>query len=164
MVSLHRALKFEGATSLCRPLGRRMAACWRQRGGFAPELVLPVPPDPLRLGPRRRVPLRLARAVAESLGVPSQPRAARKTRHTRALSRLGAEKRRSALESAFCAAPAAVGGRRVLIVDDVATTLSTVTAVSEAVRRAGAREVGALVAARVPLDGRLGAAPRRSIR
>jgi predicted amidophosphoribosyltransferase len=126
-----------------------MAAAWRARGGRG-DLVVPVPPDPLRWTVRRRAPRRLARAVARALGLPVAPRALRKCRPTPAQTAAAGAARRSALAGAFAARPALVGGRSVLLVDDVATTGATLREAARALVEAGAERVAGLVLARRP--------------
>ncbi len=149
-VTLHRLLKFSGQESLFAPLGDRMSRALLAREIPPPELVVALPPDPLRWGPRRRVSRRLARMVSRSLGLPSRPRALRKRRSTRSQTRRTREERSLALQGVFTADAQALHGRRVLLVDDVATTLATLSDASRALREAGAREIIALVLARTP--------------
>ncbi|HHN74553.1 MAG TPA: ComF family protein [Acidobacteria bacterium] len=149
-VKLHRRMKFAGALELTIPCAGRMAAAWQVRGPWRPDLLLPVPPDPLRWGPRRRVSRALARILGQRLGVAVAPRAARKIRHTRPLSTLGARQRRGRLAGAFAARAELVEGRRILLIDDVSTTGSTLAALAEVLHRSGAGAVAACVLARTP--------------
>lgn len=151
-VVLHRRLKFGEALELLKPLGARMTAAWCWRGPFHPDLVVAVPPDPLRFGPRRRLTRRLALAVARQLGRPTC-RALVKHRPTRSqTARVGAA-RRQGLQGAFCADAAQVEGRSVLVIDDVCTTGATLRAAAAALAGAGAGPIGALCLARTPLPG-----------
>jgi predicted amidophosphoribosyltransferase len=149
-VIVHRHLKLAGADALVAPLARRMAICWSVRGPWAPDVVVPVPPDPLRLGPRRRVPRLLARGVANALDVPLAAGVVRKRRPTRPQSRRRGAERLRALRGAFAAKADRARGRRILLVDDVATTGATLNAVAAALLEAGARRVAGLVLARTP--------------
>jgi predicted amidophosphoribosyltransferase len=90
----------------------------------------------------------LARGVALRLEAPLKTRALRKVRHTVPQSRLGAKERKANLAGAFLADASCVAGKRVLLVDDVMTTGSTLEAASRALLRAGASRVEALVLAR----------------
>jgi predicted amidophosphoribosyltransferase len=153
VVTLHRRLKFAGAVELARPLARRMAAAWRWRGRGGRPLVVPVPPDPLRLPPRRRVARLLARELASLLDLPFAPRALRKPRPTRSQTGQGGAARRRALAGAFVARDEALRGRQVLVVDDVTTTGGTLVAARDAAQRGGAVTVSAVVLARTPPPG-----------
>ncbi len=148
-VAFHRRFKFGGDAALAAPLAREMAAAWRARGDGG-DLVVPVPPDPLRWTVRRRAPRRLARAVARALGLPVAPRALRKRRPTPAQTAAAGAARRSALAGAFAARPALVAGRSVLLVDDVATTGATLREAARALAEAGAERIAGLVLARRP--------------
>lgn len=150
IVSLHRLLKFAGREELAAPLGRRMAAAFRRSGERA-ELVIPLPPDPRR---RRRFDPAglLAREVAGALGLPRERRVLRKCRSTPRQTHRPFLERRLGLAGAFRARrPGRIEGRRVLLIDDVATTLATAEAASRALSEAGAARVVVLTLARTPL-------------
>jgi predicted amidophosphoribosyltransferase len=149
-VALHRRLKFGGALELAPPLAARMSVAWDRRAPGTPDVVVAVPPDPLRWTPRRRVPRLLAKAVGGRLGLPFVRRALVKVRPTRSLTGRTAAARRTALEGAFRARPELVAGRRILVVDDVATTGATLREAARALAAAGARDVFGLVLARTP--------------
>jgi predicted amidophosphoribosyltransferase len=149
-VVLHRLLKFGRREELAVPLGRRMAAAFRASGQRA-DLVVPLPPDPRR---RWRVDpaLLLAREAARVLGLGLDRRALRKCRSTPRQTHRSRLERRLGLAGAFRARrPARLAGRRVLLVDDVATTLATAEAASRALSSGGASGVVVLALARTPL-------------
>ena len=68
-----------------------------------------------------------------------------------AVKRLGAAARERALERGFRASPARVGGRGVLLVDDVVTTGASVSACARALRAAGATSIQVACWARTPV-------------
>ncbi|MGE4506122.1 MAG: ComF family protein, partial [Desulfovibrionaceae bacterium] len=92
--------------------------------------------------------LELARLLAREQGLPLLPGALVRVRHTRPQSTLPARERERNIAGAFRADPALVGGARVLLVDDVMTTGSTLKACARELRAAGAEGVEALVVAR----------------
>ncbi len=95
----------------------------------------------------------LAKRLATRLHKPYAPTTLRRTRWTRSQTRLGARHRLRTVSGAFRADSTAVRGQRVLLVDDVLTSGATAQTCSQALRRAGAREVFVLTAARTPYHG-----------
>jgi ComF family protein len=117
------------------------------------ELIVPVPLHWRRLfGRRYNQSALLAQALSRQTRVPVALDALRRHRHTVSQGRLSASERQRNVAGAF-AVPAAkqalVRDRRVLLVDDVMTTGSTVSACAKSLRRAGAVAVDVLVLARV---------------
>ena len=117
----------------------------------APDLILPVPLHPERLRQRgyNQAAL-LARAF-----FPHQRKLIRtdlllRTRPTVAQTTLSGRARRQNLKGAFgLREPAQVEGRRILLVDDVFTTGTTVNECARLLKKAGADEIGVLTLARV---------------
>lgn len=134
------ALKHSGRDELARPLGRRLAARlaaepWATRL----DMVSPVPSHPLR---RFRRPWTAAALLAAEVGrelrLPLRPGLRR-----RGLGRQAVRTRAARLElprRAF-AARRSVAGRRVLLVDDVCTTGTTLRRAAAALLAAGADAV-----------------------
>jgi ComF family protein len=151
------ALKFGGRPVLATPLGRLLAEAGARAlpappGDWAEGLV-PVPLHPARLAERgfNQAEL-LAAPCAARWRVPVLPRALVRTRSTLPQTDLDPAARRANVRDAFrVPRPAAVQGRRVLLVDDVLTTGATVGAAARALRAAGAAAVGVLTLARVVL-------------
>ena len=113
------------------------------------ELLVPVPLGRKRLNERgyNQVGL-IARPLALALGWEYAPSALVRTRETRSQVGLTAAERRENVRQAFRADAKRVGDRAVLVMDDVATTGSTLAACAEALLASGAREVYALTVAR----------------
>ena len=148
-------LKF-GARLALAPLFAQLlvAAVRRDSGWDAPQVLCPVPLGPARLVERGyNQALEIARPLARQLDIALQPRLAVRVRETRAQSGVAPRERRANLAQAFMVAPqhaTQVAGRHIGIVDDVMSSGHTVHALAAALKRAGARKVTVLVAARTP--------------
>lgn len=139
--ALQHALKYQN-----RPRYGRAAGCWMGdalRGTLAPpaEAVVPVPLHRTRRLERGyNQSAQLARGVAERLGVPCRPGWLARPRPTRSQTHLSRRARWENVAGAF-AAPQSLGGRPLLLVDDVLTTGATGVAAARALRRTGAGPV-----------------------
>ena len=147
--TLVHAFKYEGRTTLAEPLTRALVGCYREHG-LAADVVVPVPLK----GRRRRQrgfnqALLLARGLGRAAGLPVAEALVR-VRFPRPQARAtSAAERRRNVAGAFAVVDAtAVNGRRVLVVDDIATTGATLDACARALLDAGAAEVLALTLAR----------------
>lgn len=146
------SLKFGDRTELAPTMAR-----WMLRAGAElveeAAMVVPVPLHRARFLRRRfNQSAELARALCRLSGRPFLPDAAVRRRATRQQAGLGARQREDNVRGAFAVPPAAqmaLRGRRVLVVDDVYTTGTTVAAVARALKRAGAADVDVLTFARV---------------
>jgi ComF family protein len=117
-----------------------------------PELVVPVPLHPRRLRERGFSPAaQLARALARGAELPCAPALLRRVRDTESQTRLSRGARRRNVAGAFAARRPAPP--RVWLVDDVATTGSTLAEAARALERAGAREITGVCLAWRPLLG-----------
>ena len=130
---------------LGRSLGKRVAAA-----GVEADVVIPAP-----LHWRRRLSREfnqaalIARGLAAVIDVPCRPSWVRRSKATAAQAGLTDEERQRNVRGAFrVAAREKLRGKRVLLVDDVMTTGSTLAACARAVKRAGAESVAAAVLAR----------------
>ena len=144
------ALKYDGVRDLARPLGDAVAARWgvAGRGG---DVLVPVPVHAHRLRDRGYdQAVLLAAAAAHALGVPSAPILARSA-DTQAQHALGRADRARNVGHRFEVAPPYRGrlaGRWLVLVDDVMTTGSTLSACASALLDAGAMAVSAVTVAR----------------
>jgi ComF family protein len=121
----------------------------RRAPATPPDRVIPVPLHAGRLRARGFNPAGgLAQLLARERGAQVAPTALRRVRATRSQTGLGRAERARNLRGAFRATGPVP--RRVWLVDDVVTTGATLEAAARALRRAGARQVVALCAARTP--------------
>jgi ComF family protein len=150
-LELVHQLKYGGLSSLAEPMAELIAARCLQPDV---DIIVPVPLHGRRERERGYNQAALiARSLGQSWGLPAEPRALKRTRATAPLARtMRREERRGIVEGAFTAVPARFSGRRILLVDDVATTGATLDVCARALRGAGAREVHALVFARAGWD------------
>lgn len=134
-----------------------LMAAWMLRAGGElladVDVVVPVPLHRTRLMRRRfNQSADLARRVAAGAKLPYRPLALARVKATRPQVGLGGAARRRNLQGAFAVnerGKREIEGRRVLLVDDVYTTGTTVSAAARALKRAGAREVEVLTFSRV---------------
>ena len=83
----------------------------------------------------------LAQRVAQNLNLPFSPKGLVKVKETAPQKVLSAAKRLRNMRGAFRADEKAVGGKRVLLIDDVVTTGATAKCAAEALMKAGAVDV-----------------------
>lgn len=145
--SVH-ALKYGDNLSLGDMFTDRLAGI-ALRESWLLDLVIPVPLSPMRRAQRGyNQSALLARPVAFRLGVRYAPEGLRRIRNTQSQVELPAAQRRENVRDAFRAVPVLVSGKRVLLVDDVTTTGSTIKECALALRDAGAAAVYCLTLAR----------------
>ncbi len=173
LASLVRALKFEGITDAAEPLSALLIAYAEQCAGFflapahtrhqsiawgaggpssaaAPPIVIPVPLSRRRLLARGFNQAELiARPFAAHFGLALAPHALVRSRHTKPQSEApSAAARRANVHRCFTVPdPAAIVGRRIVLVDDVATSGATLLEAAQTLRTAGASAILALAAA-----------------
>jgi len=147
-------LKFGGRRALARPLGALMAAVAAAdphlRGARA---IVPVPLHPLRQRERGFNQAQvLADEVGRALGVPVAPRVLVRGRPTPPQAGLRAADRQANVRGAFVLRGTARWAR-VLVVDDVMSTGSTVGECARVLREGGTKEVVVLTLARAVHNG-----------
>ena len=113
------------------------------------DMLIPVPLGRKRLKERgyNQVAL-VARPLAYELGLEFAPQGLWKSRDTRSQVGLNISQRRENVSKAYQADVKVVNRRSVLLMDDVATTGSTIQSSTEALLSAGARNVYAITIAR----------------
>ena len=140
--SIHR-YKFPGNPSYARPYGTLMAQCMRDWGGELPGLITWVPLS------KKRKRIRgfdqaeaLAREVARQLGIPAAA-TLRKEVDTKVQSHLRdrSSRRANVLGAYALRANTELEGLRILLVDDVVTSGSTLSECANVLLAGGAKEV-----------------------
>jgi ComF family protein len=151
------ALKYAGRCRMAQPLGDPLATEAR-RVDVRPELIVPVPLHAGRLRERgyNQAAL-LARRYAARLGVPCRADLLARVRATPPQVGLSLVERRANVRDAFALAEGAgqsLAGKRVLLIDDVATTGSTLDAAAAALRLAAPAAILGMAVSRPDLaDG-----------
>lgn len=140
--------KYNGTPALAAPLAQYLVLAWR-RVSWPTDLIIPVP---LHIRRRRERGYNqsefLAIELARVIGLPINASALRRIRHTEQQAHLDAETRQQNVVDAFAAAPGLIDGKRVLLVDDVLTTGSTLRACALTLLQSGAANVSAVTLAR----------------
>ena len=147
---IHR-FKYGSRVHLCQPLGALTAAALAPFcREAAPELIVPVPLHRKRLRQRGYNQSQLIGQVLEKQwGVPLEIGNLRRVRWTEPQTSLDAKDRVSNVSGAFAVRePQRLKGRRVLLVDDVLTTGSTLRACADALRESEVAAVFAVTVAR----------------
>jgi ComF family protein len=145
--ALHR-LKYQHDIALGESLSKHLIELYNQCK-WEVDMIIPVPLSPQRRKERgyNQSGL-LARPLAYAEGIPYRPSALRRTLEIRSQVGLTLSERRANVHGAFSADPAAVRGKRVLVVDDVSTTGSTADACAQALRAAGSADIYVITLAR----------------
>jgi ComF family protein len=147
---IHR-FKYGYRVHLSQPLGLLAANALQPfQSEAAPDMILPVPLHRKRLRQRGFNQSQLiAGVLAKKWGVPLVTGNLRRVRWTEPQTTLDAAERRDNVRGAFdLRYPQRLEGKRVLLVDDVLTTGSTLRACAEPLREAGAAAIFAVTVAR----------------
>jgi ComF family protein len=153
---LVHALKYHDRIETAELLARLIYRAGRQVFG-EDGVIVPVPLHRFRLWRRRyNQAALLASSLAELCGLAYEPEILVRRKRTRSQVGLPQTAREANVRKAFSVpveAQSEITGRRVVLVDDVLTTGSTLFAATECLLKAGARQVDAAVFALVPMPG-----------
>lgn len=153
MARLITGMKYHDRHDAQRLFGRWLAEAGRDLLADA-DLIVPVPMTRWRLFRRQfNQAALLAREISHLTGVAWEPDGLRKVRSTKPQVALTGQARRENLRRAFAVNPRRVdrfAGRRIVLLDDVLTTGTTLDACTRTLLAAGAASVDVLVLARVP--------------
>lgn len=138
--------KLESEPMLALPFGEEMANTARVNNlGAAFDLMVPIPVSPKTLTQRGyNQTLLLAKEVERYTGMPCVE-ALQKQKETKAQRELTRQERATNIVDAFVVErPEEIAGKRILLVDDIITTGSTLNEAARILLKAGAVECGAL--------------------
>lgn len=137
---VQHALKYQNRPAYGLPLGRLIAEAYQATARSHPNLIVPVPLHRQRLLERGyNQSAYLARGFGEIVGVPVNETVLERPVRTQSQTHFSATERWRNVHEAFSvAAPGAIEGKRVLLVDDVVTTGATAAAALLALQEAGA--------------------------
>ncbi len=151
--SLVHAFKYRGRDDLAPYLSGRMAAAlerFPELAGHRFAMAVPLHGARARARGYNQAEL-LAAGLAARANLFHLAGAAERVRDTPSQTELSRDERRANMEGAFrVAKPELVKGRALLIIDDVATTLATLSSLSEELLKSGAKSVAAFTLAREP--------------
>ncbi len=148
-----RILKYHGVWELAPILGAYLADYIREHP-IPIDALIPVPLHHERQAARgfNQSEL-LARAVTQTLGIPTRADILRRVRATQSQIHLNRIQRRQNVAGAFAVGPDVdLRGRRLLLIDDVATTGATLRACAQALQQTGVKAIWALTVARAHIN------------
>jgi ComF family protein len=139
-------LKYNEMSSIGLLLGRELAGPILENGGMREaDCLLPVPLHKLKRRERGYNQADfICRGVSTVTGIPAYPQLLIRKRFTSSQTKLNSDERKKNVSEAFVVNPkfrSAVDGTRIIIVDDVITTGSTIFACAQELQRAGARAI-----------------------
>lgn len=145
---IHR-LKYSGDTVLAKPLGSLLAEKFLKSGLSCPDMVVPIPLHWINYLIRGYNQSELlAEFVSKSCSIPIVNVLQRK-KWTRRQAKLDKNARKKNILDAFCVRKREICKKRsILLIDDVITTGSTLSAATKALLEAGADEISVLTLAR----------------
>ncbi len=154
---LVHAFKYRGTSRLARFFAEQIADCATTIPALSEaDALVPVPLHRTRFRERGYNQAEmLARSLALIILKPVYVEALRRIRYTAQQAKLSAAQRTANIRGAFQAETSFVSGRKLVLVDDVLTTGSTLNECARVLRQAGAVNVHALTLVRVEADKKL---------
>ncbi len=145
--AIHR-LKYERDLGIALELADMLAQIM-QATSWQIDLIMPVPLSEKRKAQRgyNQAAL-LAYPLSLQLHIPENTKGLVRVHETRSQVNLNFKERQENVQGAFCADPAMVKDKTILLVDDVFTTGATINAAAAALREAGSKRVYALTVAK----------------
>jgi ComF family protein len=154
MKTLIYKLKYDGDRRIAYDLGQLLVAAWselekRLSWNLDDIVIVPVPLHPRRLRSRgfNQAEL-LASCLSKATGLYVNTSALQRVKNTKAMYGLPRVERVDNISSAFHVGGHELLGKKIILVDDICTSGMTLSACVDVLKRAGAAEVVALVAAR----------------
>lgn len=129
-------LKYKGKRRVARPLGQETAKAWL-RTGWQADVILPVPLHEAKLKQRGYNQCELLAAeCGRILGLPVLTQALLRVKETAVQNQLNPTEREQNVSSAFAGGPEAeqLGGKKLILLDDIITTGSTMRACAAALQ------------------------------
>jgi len=148
--TLIHSLKYERMTNLAAKLGEKLVFLLRGEPRFAPaQGIVPVPLHPTKLRERGyNQSLLLAQEISQRSGLPLIADGLLRVKQTKSQTKLTFEERVENVKGAFkVSSRERIEGKRLILVDDVFTTGSTLNSCAEALIKGGAKEVYGLTLA-----------------
>ena len=154
--------KYRYKTRLRRPLATLAAPLLEEYVlNFRPDMLVPVPLHKQRLRSRGfNQAVLIGDLLSRRWHIPMERRALKRIRWTEPQVNLAAGERKENVKNAFeVRCPEKTAFRRVILVDDVFTTGSTVDECARVLKKAGAEKVGVITVARAPEHSAILATP-----
>lgn len=141
-------LKYRNHKAVVAVLAKILAQAY-QRYGLVADVIVPVPLHPARLRERGYNQSELlAQILSQKLGLLLNVKSLQRTRQTKSQMTLGSHERHHNVAGAFSCADTDVAGQKVLLIDDVCTTGSTLDSCAETLKQSGVASVWGLTLAK----------------
>lgn len=146
-------LKYHNRTPIAPLLGQLLAQAWHAQGHLPQATLVPIPLHPDKQAQRGFNQAELiARHFSQVSGMPCRPQLLQRQTDTQAQHSLSRHDRQTNLRHAFCAQPnnmrsSSAKPGPIVIVDDIYTTGSTITAATQALTQAGYSVWGSAIVA-----------------